>query len=168
MTEPTLLNSNPQLTELATRIKNGHAQVIDAAKNVVLKAIAVGTDLIAAKKSADMKHGMWLPWLKDNCGVSERHATRYMLLAMGKHKLTALKSDIVSDLTLTGALRLVQGKNKEPDGAGEMGRYEKAQATLIKRLNGLSADDVVDAAESTIAALQGVIDKVKKPLSNVA
>ena len=59
MAEPTPLpNAAPALAELATRIKNGHAGVLEASKNVVLKAIAVGTDLIAAKKSADMQHGM--------------------------------------------------------------------------------------------------------------
>jgi hypothetical protein len=74
MAEPTQLNPN-SLTDLAARIKTGHAEVLEASKNVVVRAIAVGTDLIAAKKSPDMKHGMWLPWLRDNCNVTERHAT---------------------------------------------------------------------------------------------
>jgi Protein of unknown function (DUF3102) len=162
MAETVQLNANPNsLAELATRIKTGHAGVLDASKNVVLKAIAVGTDLIAAKKSPDMKHGMWLPWLRDNCGVSERHATRYMQLAAGKHKLTALKSDTMSDLTLTGALRFVQGKTKGDDGSGDLGKYGKAQATLIKKLKKLPPDDAETAVQQTIKELTEAVAAIK-------
>ena len=156
------------LTDLANRIKNGHAGVLEASKNVVQKAITVGTDLIAAKNSPDMKHGMWLKWLKDNCGVSERHATRYMQLAAGKPKLNQLKSDTMSDLTLTGALRIVQGKDKEHDGSGDLGKYDKAQDTLIKKLRKLSPEDVEEAAQKTITELQAAVAELKKPVKAAA
>jgi Protein of unknown function (DUF3102) len=168
---PTPMRADPNsLTELATRIKTGHAGVLEASKGVVQRAISVGTDLIVAKKSPDMKHGMWLPWLRDNCNVTERHATRYMLLASGKQKLLGLKPDIVSDLTLTGALRLVQGKaDKKDDGTGDLGKYLKAQKSLIeKKLKKLPPEDVEEAAELTIAELQAVIDTIKPPLAKAS
>jgi Protein of unknown function (DUF3102) len=156
------------LPDLAQRIKTAHTAVLDASKNVVLKAISIGTDLIAAKKSPDMKHGMWLPWLKDNCGVSERHANRYMELAAGKQKLAALKLDTMSDLTLTGALRFVQGKTTEDDGTGDLGKYGKAQATLIKKLKKLSPIDAEEAARQTITELQKVATEIKPPAAKDA
>jgi Protein of unknown function (DUF3102) len=158
MVDATPLPAN-SLADLATRIKASHAGVLEASKGVVQKAIAVGTDLIAAKNQ--MKHGMWLPYLRDNCGVSERHATRYMQLAAGKHKLAQLKPDIMSDLTLTGALRFIQGKTKENDGSGDLGKYDKAQATLIKKLKKLSPDEVEAAAQQTIEELEKVVAAIK-------
>jgi hypothetical protein len=90
-----------------------------------------------------------------------------MLLAANKHKLTALKPDIMSDMTLTGALRFVQGKpEKQNDGTGDLGKYLKAQKSLIeKKLKKLSPEDVEEAAELTITELQAVVDGIKPPLA---
>src|SRR5262249_60900586 len=71
------------LTDLATRIKSLHAQVLDAGKNVVRKAIEAGVALIEAKRQVG--HGNWLRCLKENCELSERTAEVYMsVLAIGK------------------------------------------------------------------------------------
>src|SRR5262249_10854 len=84
MSEVTAMKSNADpLADLATRIKSLHAQVLDAGKNVVRKAIEAGVALIEAKRQVG--HGNWLRWLKENCELSERTAEVYMsVLAIGK------------------------------------------------------------------------------------
>jgi hypothetical protein len=171
MVETTPMRPEPgSLPDLAQRIKTAHAAVLEASKNIVLKAIAIGTDLIAAKKSPDMKHGMWLKWLSENCDVSERHANRYMELAAGKHKLTGLKPDTMSDLTLIGALRIVQGTpDKQDDGTGKLGKYLKAPNALIeKKLKKLPPEDVEEAVQLTIAELQAAVDAIKPPMAKAS
>ena len=152
------------LPDLATRIKDYHKAVEDAGKALVQKAILAGAALNEAKRQKP--HGGWLPWLKKECGLLERTAQRYMELANGKQKLEQKlrddKSVTLSDLTLAQALRLIQD-DPPPEGDGSLGKYQKAQATLIKKLAALPTDDVVEAAQQTIAAVQKVIDKVKMP-----
>ena len=147
------------LAELAIRVKALHAAVIDNGKNVVRKGIDAGLALIEAKKLVG--HGQWLPWLRDNCGVSERRAQHYMKLAANRTKIeAAMKNEPGADFSLKWAL----GQLKETDdsgGDGVLGQYEKAHTALIKRLRALDADDVVVAAERTIAELNAVVGAVK-------
>jgi hypothetical protein len=147
------------LAELAIRVKALHAAVIDNGKNVVRKGIDAGLALIEAKKLVG--HGQWLPWLRDNCGVSERRAQHYMKLAVNRTKIeAAMKNEPGADFSLKWAL----GQLKETDdsgGDGVLGQYEKAHTALIKRLRALDADDVVVAAERTIAELNAVVGAVK-------
>jgi Protein of unknown function (DUF3102) len=167
MSDVTPLSPKDPLADLAARIRDYHKQVEEVAKNLVQKAILAGTALIDAKRQKP--HGGWLPWLKNECGLLERTAQRYMELASGKAKLEQKlrdKSVTMSDLTLNQALRLIRD-DQQREGDGSMGKYQKAQATLIKKLNDLSPYDVVDAAESTIAALQKVIE-AKKPAQKAA
>ena len=42
-------------------------------------AIEAGALLLEAKEQ--LKHGQWLPWLKDHCTISERTAQLYMRTA---------------------------------------------------------------------------------------
>lgn len=42
-----------------------------------------------------------------------------------------------------------------------MGKYQKAQAALVKKLAALEPDDVEDAAQQTIAELQKVVATVR-------
>ena len=58
-------------------------------------AIEIGNDLLKAKKT--LGHGRFLPWIKDNFGMSERTAERYVALAMR----LGSNSDTLSDLPLT-------------------------------------------------------------------
>jgi hypothetical protein len=159
MTEPTPLpNAAVPLTELATKIKTLHGQVIDAGKNVVERAVAAGSALIEAKRQ--VPHGGWLRWLDENCKLSDRTAEDYMTLARNKRKVDAIIAT-AANMTLTQVLRKIKGK-PDKDQEGSISKYMKARATLIKKLNDLQADDVVDAAESTMAELQKVIAAVKQ------
>jgi hypothetical protein len=164
MTEPTQLNAaaaaNPAagLTDLAAKIKTLHSQVVDAGKGVVRKAIDAGLALIQAK--AQVPHGSWLKWLKDNCSLSERTAEDYMAIARNRQKAEAIIAT-VANMTLGQVLRNIKGKSEAAGGAGSLSRYEKAQTALIKSLGKLPSEDVVEAAESTIDALQRVLAEKK-------
>jgi hypothetical protein len=73
------------LDDLAQRIKTYHAGVLEAARNVVVKAISAGLLLKEAK--GKVPHGEWLSWLDEHCELSERTAHRYMQLAANKSKI---------------------------------------------------------------------------------
>jgi hypothetical protein len=92
-----ITRSNPSvsnsLADLAARIKVEHDACTEAEKRGLQHAAAAGKMLIEAK--AQLKHGQWLPWLRDHCSLSERKAQRYMAIA--PHIVP--KSDSVSDLT---------------------------------------------------------------------
>jgi len=160
------------LDELAKLIKAEHAAVtnasenIDKAKqdadkvkhaavrqaNVVGRAIKAGELLKEAK--AKMSHGEWLPWLKKQCELSQRTAQRYMKLADDKPRLDQTqraKSATVADLTLNQALKLF----KPPPNPSDL--YDKAEATLIKKLQDLSAGDAETAIKGTIKKLKDAV-----------
>ena len=100
----TPLAASNSLADLAGRIKIEHQAVAIALKGSIEHAIAAGELLIEAK--AQIQHGGWLPWLRDHCNISERMAQRYLRLARNRAALEA-KSDIVSDLSIGGALALL-------------------------------------------------------------
>jgi hypothetical protein len=105
-----------ELSQLATKASEAHSIVVNAPKVVLQHAITAGAVLNEAKSKVG--HGNWLAWLKENClDISDRTAERYMKLADGKAKLDKKlqdpdKFDIVSNLTINEALRLID----EPDG----------------------------------------------------
>ena len=158
MAEPTALKPNADpLADLATRIKSLHAQVLDAGKNVVRKAIEAGVALIDAKRQVG--HGNWLRWLRDNCELSERTAEVYMECARNRQKLEAIIAT-AANMTLAAALREIKPtSDRAEDGA--MGKYEKARIALIKKLSALAPDDIEEAAERTVRELQAVVAAVR-------
>jgi hypothetical protein len=79
-----------RLPILAAEIKQAQEDIDKASVTVAVNALAAGNALIEAK--ALVKHGEWLPFLKE-AGVQERTAQRYMTLAR-----SGLKSDTVTDL----------------------------------------------------------------------
>lgn len=85
-----------RLAALAADIRSAHTGVRDAAKTAAEKAIEAGRALIEAKGL--LKHGQWLPWLKEHCQLSERTAQLYMHIAR-----LGLESASVADLGLKAA-----------------------------------------------------------------
>src|SRR5262249_39349158 len=142
-------NADP-LADLAARIKSLHAQVLDAGKNVVRKAIEAGVALIDAKRQVG--HGNWLRWVRDNCELSERTAEVYMECARNRQKLEAIIAT-AANMTLAQALREIKPTRGGRGDEGALGKYQKAQASLIKKLRGSEPDDVEEAAQRTIAEL---------------
>jgi hypothetical protein len=154
MTLTDIAKSNTGFEDLATRIKTAHRAVRDAAKNIVQQAITAGQALNDAK--AKLPHGEWLPWLENHCELSERSAHNYMLLAANRSKFA-----IDADLTLNQALRQIKGDG-HPKEDGPASRYDKAQATLIKKLRRLLPRDVEDAAKRTITELEAAAAAIKR------
>jgi hypothetical protein len=112
-----------ELSQLATKAKEAHSIVVNAPRIVLQHAITAGAALNEAKSKVG--HGKWLAWLKDNCpDISDRTAERYMKLADGKAQLEKKlqdqdKFDIVSNLTINEALRLIDEPNGEQSASAE-------------------------------------------------
>jgi hypothetical protein len=68
-----------RLPILAAEIRKAHADVQDAAKLAAERAIACGHALLEAKDL--VKHGEWLPWLREHCAMPPRTAQLYMQVA---------------------------------------------------------------------------------------
>ena len=91
-------NSN-RLPHLAAEIRRAHRGVHDAAVTTAERCIEAGHALIEAK--ALVKHGEWLPFLKEHCDLPERTAQLYMKIAR-----TGLESATVADIGLRAAAKV--------------------------------------------------------------
>jgi hypothetical protein len=87
------------LADLAGRINEAHQLAMQHASEAVMQAIACGKMLLEAK--AKLRHGQWLPWLRQNVAFGERSAQGYMRLAQRAHSLK------VEALSLRDALKEV-------------------------------------------------------------
>jgi len=70
---------NNRLCALASEIRTAHGGVLDAARTRAQRALDAGAALIEAKGL--LRHGRWLPWLREHCRLPERTAQLYMKLA---------------------------------------------------------------------------------------
>jgi hypothetical protein len=73
------IETSNRLPILADEIKRAHGGVMDAATTAAERAIEAGNALIEAKLL--VKHGQWLPFLKEHCELPERTAQLYMKIA---------------------------------------------------------------------------------------
>jgi hypothetical protein len=96
----TTIDRSNSLTDLAARIKTEHEIVEKHLRKGVERAVEAGKLLIEAK--AQLKHGQWLPWLRDHCGIPDRTARHYMRLAKHEAEIGNL-----ADLTLEQAVALI-------------------------------------------------------------
>lgn len=104
------------LAGLARRINDEHTSAIGAAVSALEHANECGKLLIEAK--AQLKHGQWLPWLRENCRVKERQAQYYMRLAERWDRLDkARKNAPGADLTIKEALWLTEQSTRSMAGA---------------------------------------------------
>ena len=92
------------LVDLAARIQVEHQAVSVALKDSVRHAIAAGELLIEAK--ALLKHGQWLPYLREHCTMSERTAQLYMRCARHRDAIEA-NTQCIADLSLNEAAALL-------------------------------------------------------------
>jgi hypothetical protein len=97
------LNGSNSLADLAARIRAEHEATAVALQRSVAHAMAAGDLLIEAK--AQLKHGQWLPWLRDHCAMSERTAQLYMRCAKNRTAIEeqAKSATDVADLTMNEA-----------------------------------------------------------------
>jgi hypothetical protein len=103
--------ASASLVTLADDINREHQAAETAARSAIAHALQAGLLLIEAKRR--LPHGEFLPWLKENCVVSERQAQNYMRAARNWQALEA-KSAPGADLTLKGALRLLSNRRTRP------------------------------------------------------
>ena len=88
-----------RLPIIEAQIKIEHDACLSAVRTSIEHAIKAGALLEEAKGL--LKHGQWLPWLSDHCGLSDRIAQRYMRLARNA------KSATMADLGIAAADRLL-------------------------------------------------------------
>jgi hypothetical protein len=96
------VSSSLDMPTLAQKANEAHRKAAETAKAAIEYARECGSYLIEAKELCG--HGNWLSWLSDNFEGSHRTANRYMTIARNWREITA-KSDTVSDLTMTQALK---------------------------------------------------------------
>lgn len=91
------------LAELAVLASIEHAAYETTQRAALSHAVAAGEALIEAK--ARLKHGEWLPWVRDNLDFSERTASRYMTIASNRTRVADLGSvrEAIAELTTTRA-----------------------------------------------------------------
>ncbi|MBC7817934.1 MAG: DUF3102 domain-containing protein [Planctomycetaceae bacterium] len=107
--------STIDLHAIADQINSSHRECESTARIMVEHAIAVGEGLLRAKEL--IGHGGFGSWLSENTKISDRQARRYMTLA---RELPARLTDEAnrsrtSDLTIAGALRLIDEGDISPD-----------------------------------------------------
>jgi hypothetical protein len=73
------MTGSNRLPTLAAEIRKAHADVQDAAKTAAQRAIEAGHALLEAKGL--VKHGEWLPWLREHCALADRTARLYIQIA---------------------------------------------------------------------------------------
>jgi hypothetical protein len=94
-----------RLAILAAEIRAEHEAAAAALKASLQHGLAAGRALIEAKGL--LKHGQWLPWLREHCSVSERSAQDFMRLARHAPELEAKSAAGAADLSVRGALELL-------------------------------------------------------------
>jgi len=111
-TQTPVIAASPATDAVTQEINQLHAELLDAARTSLDKAIRIG-ELLTNQKNK-LGHGNYLPWLRDNVRFSERTASRYTLCYEHKKKL---KSDTLSDLS--DAYALIAGGDPARDGANK-------------------------------------------------
>jgi protein gp37 len=105
-----LLRGTKQVETSAQVLARLAVEIRESVNTSTSAAIMAGTKLIEAK--ALLRHGEWLPWLRDHVEMSERVAQYYMQLALTPNPRR------VSDLPLRGALKAVRAEKKAKAAAG--------------------------------------------------
>ncbi|MDP7216149.1 MAG: DUF3102 domain-containing protein [Rhodospirillales bacterium] len=119
---------------LAADIRAEYNAVRMAVETATQHAIRCGQLLIEAKDG--FVHGQWLPWLQENCALSERSAQAYMRLARKYGELDNAKAQRVADLPVRRAIKAItdeRAENPTPDRGASPDRIE---AWAERQVNG--------------------------------
>jgi hypothetical protein len=144
--------SKSELAKDAREINRIHGQIVENAQTNLQLAIECGTILTEDKKS--VQHGEWEEWLKTNCPeIEDRTARLYMRLAKNSDKLEKLAAEngnTVADLSIRGAVMLLQKKKTEEEKAKakaerERKAKEKDAAALVAAMAGANLVDIMKA-----------------------
>lgn len=147
---PPAAGSN-SLPELAARIRAEHEATGDALKSSVEHGIAAGELLIEAK--AKVQHGQWLPWLRDNCEMSERTAQLYMRLAKNREPIEDQIRNGVADLSMNEAAALLM-----------LSSDVRKLLEMVKTMAGLQGDELIEyCVANDIGVMTGNIFNAPEP-----
>jgi hypothetical protein len=108
------MTTSTELDELAAEIRRHHS----AAKDAIKHAVEAGRLLLQAKaklKAQGKSHGKWLPWLRENCEISERTAQDYMQAAAAIDAMKNAEPAFLENLTLHGFLKMLRESGDESD-----------------------------------------------------
>jgi hypothetical protein len=161
-------DTKAELAQLASRIKAEHAAIVEATKaigSIVQRAMTLG-DMLAQAKSK-LQHGEWLPYLKDNCQLSERTAQRYMAVGSRRKELEETlkdKSATVADfLTLkdmeSSAALDAAVQNAVAQSGGGSGSSSSSSGSGSSSGSNRNAKALTDQVDT---AIEKVIEKLKK------
>jgi hypothetical protein len=164
--------TSPAPTDLATRIKLGHIEIVQSEKGNVRKAIMVGELLNQLKE--ERGHGNFdAAYLKEQCQLEERTAQRYMKLAKNKEQIEArlVKSDTMSEMTINGALALLRSP-KSGKGKGHKvtasDTYDTIQTMLVEKLETLEFPEAEAASAETIRKLNKIVEIKRSAIPKAA
>jgi hypothetical protein len=116
------LATSNSLADLAARILAEHEAAETLQRQSLERAINAGSLLLEAK--ARLKHGTWLPWLKERCQVPVRTAQFYMQLANHQAEIR----NGVAHMTVRDAAALIA--NPTPEIRHLKHQAERAKFTL--------------------------------------
>jgi hypothetical protein len=155
------IDKSNSLTDLAVRIRQEHEASAGAIERGAQHAMNAGDLLIEAK--AQLKHGQWLPWLRDHCSMSERTAQLYMRMAKARPEVEA-NTQHVADLSLRGAMAVIAPDEREAmlaEGEAILNRIKAADAALMDEVRAMMErlrDFAIGLYEQSPADRQAVLD----------
>ena len=109
-------------------------------QSAVAHALRAGELLIEAK--AQVRHGDWLSWLKENCPLGEREAQNYIRLARNPKRVADLPS-------VRGAIAELTAPKPDPDPA------DSAMRAFEERIRGMDMPTVEEAINEFRASRDG-------------
>lgn len=116
--------------ELAEQINEAHRLAREHAESAIDHAFRAGALLLKAK--AQVPHGRWLPWLRENVKFSERSAQAYMRLAAKQESIRSNIADAEDGISVRQALehlrRPLRAEYQEEDRAEETEEEGSAEA----------------------------------------
>jgi hypothetical protein len=146
-------------SDLAQKIKEAHSAVIVGMKDTVMKSMALGDILTAAKDR--MPHGEFIPWLEGHCGVAKRTAQQCMKWARNRPMIEeAMKAHDHALFTQADANAAIGSKTSTGDGPKVDPKVVVANVSdkLLSALNELKqSNDVLARLEA-----QRFVDRLAK------
>src|SRR5262245_47295305 len=124
-------------SDLVEKIKTAHSAVITGMKDTVMKSMALGDILIAAKDR--MPHGAFLPWVENACGIASTSAQLYMRHARNRPKIEEAMRNAQGNahFTLADANKAIGSSSETKPAPDAKAVVESASDKHISALNEL-------------------------------
>lgn len=140
----TAVITTSDLPNLAREINDAHRQVRMHGRGILMEAKRAGEALLVAKQQC--RHGDFLPWLKANCEVSERHARRYMDVAQRWPDRTRVADFDPSEVSIREFL----GLTDKPRRSAVLPPFTRADADYAMKLHRM-AEGPANENEAAVA-----------------